>query len=157
MPVSAVAQNVNDLKKIFKDIDKLVKKTGFANVAYSDTGMKVEDFTFSSLPQKALKAIWVREAAKHNWKTEDVDEAMYEGMNRWLKTKCYSDTKQKFLLRFIKNPEGGEKAEVTSSANWTVGEMTFFLDWMQNFCAKDGLILEAKGEYLEKTQSQDEV
>ena len=48
MPVSAVAQNVDDLKKIFKDIDKLVKKTGFANVAYSDTGMKVEDFTFSS-------------------------------------------------------------------------------------------------------------
>jgi len=26
---------------------------------------------------------------------------------------------------------------------------------MQNFCAKDGLILEAKGEYLENTKAQD--
>ena len=33
MPVSAVASDLSDLKKIFKDIDKLIKKTGFANIA----------------------------------------------------------------------------------------------------------------------------
>jgi hypothetical protein len=34
--------------------------------------------------------------------------------------------------------------------------MTYFLDWMQQFYAEQGLILEAKGEYLDLTTSQNE-
>jgi len=157
MPNVDTALNLDDLKRIFNTVKELVNKTGFVNIAWSNKGMRVEEATLSSLPQKALKAIWIREATKDNFKLKEVDGAHYEGMNRWLKLQCYKETKQKFLIRFIVNPENQEhKAEVTSSAKWTVGEMTFFLDWMQEFCSRAGLILEAKGEYVELSKKQND-
>jgi hypothetical protein len=47
-----------------------------------------------------------------------------------------------------------EGADFTSTTKWLKGEMTFVLDWMQRFFGEQGLVLEAKGEFVELTESQ---
>ena len=152
MPETRTARNIEELREIFVTAKGELEKHGYLSVAFSPYSMQVEDFTLSSLPQKALKAIWIRKAASHAYQRDEknLEDQQIEGMNRYMKLLCYQSTKQKYLLRHIEHPETHEvKLEVTSSAKWDKGEMKFFLDWMQAYWAERGLILEAKGEYAE--------
>jgi hypothetical protein len=109
--------------------------------------MKCEDFALRGLPQNALFHTWLRETAEYTFKSK-CSEIEVESMKRYVKTRCYSDTK-------LINPETKEtKVDFTSSSTWSKGEMTFFLDWMQAFFAEQNLILEARGEYVELTEAQ---
>jgi len=118
--------------------------------------MDCKVFSLRGLSQNALFHIWLREAAKFTFKTK-VSEIELESMKRYCKMRCYSDTKQNFLVQTLINPETKErKIDLTSSSGWTKGEMTFFLDWMQSFFAEEGLLLEAQGDYLEYSGSQNE-
>jgi len=159
MPVTEVAFNQEDLVRIFSELKRMVNSGRVMNIAYSHNSMKVEEFSLSSLPQKALKAIWIRKCTAFNENVEESElkESQIDGMNRWLKIKCYQENKMDFLIKFYEHPETKEtSAQVTSAANWTPGEMTYFLDWMQRFWAERGLILEAKGEYQELSQRQNQ-
>ena len=61
------------------------------------------------------------------------------------------------MIHTLINPETKQnKTELTSSSKWDKGEITYFLDWIQQFYAEQGLILEAKCEYLDLTTSQNE-
>lgn len=157
MPTTQTVHDRESVARLAQSLNKILEKAPFVEVAYSSTGMRVEDLNLSSLPQKALKAIWIRELCGSVFKKKpnEASEAEYEGMNRYLKMACNADTKQSFLLREIVNPANGQsKNEVTSSAKWSPGEMTFFLDWVQRYGAEKGVILEAKGEFKELSQGQ---
>jgi len=157
MPTTQTVHDRESVSRLAQSLNKILEKCPFVEVAYSSTGMKVEDLNLSSLPQKALKAIWIRElcASVFKKKPSEISEAEYEGMNRYLKLKCSAATNQSYLLREIVNPGNGEsKKEVTSAAKWSTGEMTFFLEWVQQYAAEQGIILEAKGEFKDLSQGQ---
>ena len=126
------------------------------SIAFSSEGMDCKVFSLRGLSQNALFHIWLREAAKFTFKSK-VSDIELESMKRYCKMRCYSDTKQSFLVQTLINPQTKQrKTDLTSSGNWTKGEMTFFLDWMQSFFAEEGLLLEAQGDYLEYSGSQNQ-
>ena len=154
MVTSTIVTNDKDLKACSESIKKIVKKSGQCNVAFSSQGLRCEEFVLRGLPQNSLFHIWIRDAAEFTFKKEP-KEIELESMKRYIKQKCYTDTKQKFLIHTLLNPENKQsKIDFTSSAKWLKGEMTFVLDWMQRFFGEEGLVLEAKGEFVELTESQ---
>ena len=59
------------------------------------------------------------------------------------------------MVIYIVNPFTNEaKKDYASSASWKSGEMFMFLEWLQNHAAKNGLILESKGEFASKQRRQ---
>jgi hypothetical protein len=156
MPTSMIVTNDREVVDLLKGIKEVIADSGHCSVAYSSQGMKCTDYALRGLPQNALMHIWLREAAEFQFK-RDCSDIELESMKRYTKMRCYSDTKQPFLVQTLINPETNVKrTDVTSSTKWQVGEMSFFLDWMQAFFVEKGLMLEAKGEYLELADSQNE-
>tara|TARA_R100000808_G_scaffold24974_1_gene60053 strand:- start:1071 stop:1541 length:471 start_codon:yes stop_codon:yes gene_type:complete len=154
MVTSTIVTNEKDLKTCSDSIRKIIKKSGHCSVAFSSQGMKCEEFVLRGLPQNALFHIWIRDAAKAAFEQEPT-EVELEGMKRYVKQKCYTQTKQNFLVQSLANPKTKEtRLDLTSSSKWLKGEMTFVLDWMQAFFAEQGVILEARGEYVELTEAQ---
>ena len=156
MPTTVIVSSERDLQDCTESIRKVLEREGHCSVAFSSQGMKCIDFALRGLPQNALFHSWLREVADYTFKSK-CSEIEVESMKRYVKTRCYSDTKQQWLIRKLINPETKEtKVDFTSSSTWSKGEMTFFLDWMQAFFAEQGVILEARGEYLDLTTSQNE-
>lgn len=148
--------NEEDLKTVFRSAARVLQKEGQVSIAFSSEGMDCKVFSLRGLSQNALFHIWLREAAKFTFKSK-VSDIELESMKRYCKMRCYSDTKQSFLVQTLINPQTKQrKTDLTSSGNWTKGEMTFFLDWMQSFFAEEGLLLEAQGDYLEYSGSQNQ-
>ena len=148
--------NEDDLKTVFRSAAWVLQKEGQVSIAFSSEGMDCKVFSLRGLSQNALFHIWLREAAKFTFKSK-VSDIELESMKRYCKMRCYSDTKQSFLVQTLINPQTKQrKTDLTSSGNWTKGEMTFFLDWMQSFFAEEGLLLEAQGDYLEYSGSQNQ-
>ena len=156
MPTTMMVSTERDIQDCMESIRKIVKDKGHCSIAFSSAGMKCTDFSLRGLPQNALMHTWLRDAAEQTFGHKCTDIEL-ESMKRYTKTRCYSDTKHSFLIHTLINPETKQnKTELTSSSKWDKGEMTYFLDWMQQFYAEQGLILEAKGEYLDLTTSQNE-
>ena len=148
--------NEEDLKTVFRSAARVLQKEGKVSIAFSSEGMDCKGFSLRGLSQNALFHIWLREAAKFTFKSK-VSDIELESMKRYCKMRCYSDTKQSFLVQTLINPQTKQrKTDLTSSGNWTKGEMPFFLDWMQSFFAEEGLLLEAQGDYLEYSGSQNQ-
>ena len=148
--------NEDDLRTVFRSAARVLQKEGQVSIAFSSEGMDCKVFSLRGLSQNALFHIWLREAAKFTFKSK-VSDIELESMKRYCKMRCYSDTKQSFLVQTLINPQTKQrKTDLTSSGNWTKGEMTFFLDWMQSFFAEEGLLLEAQGDYLEYSGSQNQ-
>ena len=148
--------NEDDLRTVFRSAARVLQKEGQVSIAFSSEGMDCKVFSLRGLSQNALFHIWLREAAKFTFKSK-VSDIELESMKRYCKMRCYSDTKQSFLVQTLINPETKQrKTDLTSSGNWTKGDMTFFLDWMQSFFAEEGLLLEAQGDYLEYSGSQNQ-
>ncbi len=148
--------NEEDLRTVFRSAARVLQKEGQVSIAFSSEGMDCKVFSLRGLSQNALFHIWLREAAKFTFKSK-VSDIELESMKRYCKMRCYSDTKQSFLVQTLINPQTKQrKTDLTSSGNWTKGEMTFFLDWMQSFFAEEGLLLEAQGDYLEYSGSQNQ-
>ena len=148
--------NEEDLKTVFRSAARVLQKEGQVSIAFSSEGRDCKVFSLRGLSQNALFHIWLREAAKFTFKSK-VSDIELESMKRYCKMRCYSDTKQSFLVQTLINPQTKQrKTDLTSSGNWTKGEMTFFLDWMQSFFAEEGLLLEAQGDYLEYSGSQNQ-
>lgn len=113
----------------------------------------------ATLPMNALLHVWLTEFAAHliKCKPEDIDEGAVEGIKRTMKLACYHETGQPWLVYRITCPlTGKSKLDVTSSAKWSKGEKCFFLDFLQAYAAKKGLILESKGEYKKLKDKQHE-
>ena len=148
--------NEEDLRTVFRSAARVLQREGQVSIAFSSEGMDCKVFSLRGLSQNALFHIWLREAAKFTFKSK-VSDIELESMKRYCKMRCYSDTKQSFLVQTLINPQTKQrKTDLTSSGNWTKGEMTFFLDWMQSFFAEEGLLLEAQGDYLEYSGSQNQ-
>ncbi len=142
--------------ELYSALLRVLQKEGQVSIAFSSEGMDCKVFSLRGLSQNALFHIWLREAAKFTFKSK-VSDIELESMKRYCKMRCYSDTKQSFLVQTLINPQTKQrKTDLTSSGNWTKGEMTFFLDWMQSFFAEEGLLLEAQGDYLEYSGSQNQ-
>lgn len=154
MPTTMIVSNEKDLKDCTDSIRTILEREGHCSVAFSSQGMKCTDFALRGLPQNSLFHIWVKEGAEFIFKKEPT-EIEVESMKRYIKQKCYTETKQKFLIHRLLNPENHQsKIDFTSTTKWLKGEMTFVLDWMQRFFGEQGLVLEAKGEFVELTESQ---
>jgi hypothetical protein len=110
-----------------------------------------------SLDQNNLIHLWLTECAayylsKHK---KDVTPTDLEGMKRAAKARFYVEHKQPWMVHEIANPwTNAKKKDYTSTKSWKRGEMTMFLDWLQNVTATDGLLLEAAGEYAKIKRDQ---
>ena len=154
MPTSMFVTNDREVEALMQSVKKIITDNGHCCVAYSSQRMKCTDFALRGLPQNALMHTWLREAAEFTFK-KDCTEIELESMKRYTKTRCYSATKQPFLVHTLINPETkASKIDVTASSKWSKGEMSYFLDWFHEFFVDKGLLLEAKGEYLELHDSQ---
>jgi hypothetical protein len=110
-----------------------------------------------SIDQNSLLHVWLTECAafylsKHK---KDVTPTDLEGMKRAAKARFYVEHKQPWMVHEISNPwTNAKKKDYTSSKSWKRGEMTMFLDWLQNVAATDGILLEAIGEYAKIKRDQ---
>lgn len=110
-----------------------------------------------SLTQNALLHVWITEWCSFLIKCHksEVTEGMIEGAKRTLKGLFYGETKEKWMVHKVICPlTKREKTDYTSSTSWKHGEMFMFLTWFQNFAAFNGLVLEAKGEFLKLARKQ---
>lgn len=112
-----------------------------------------------SLDQNSLLHVWLTEYAAHllHKNKRDVTPGELDGMKRHAKGQFHAANPQckAWMVHEVINPKTGQiKKDFTSSARWKRGELTFFLDWLAQTAAGDGLILEAKGEYAKAKREQ---
>ena len=112
-----------------------------------------------SLSQNALFHVWCTEYAAFctGVDKKNIDYGVLSGMKRISKRYFLLDNPHcsKWMTMDIVNPFTNEaKKDYTSSASWKSGEMFMFLEWLQNHAAKNGLILESKGEFASKQRRQ---
>jgi hypothetical protein len=105
----------------------------------------------SSMPQKALIHIWIRKYAAHllHKPEADLTKAELAGMKRAIKTNYYNETHESFMVEEIHDPWHPDKKrmELTSIADYQVGECFKIMEWIQQTASGDGLILESIGEH----------
>ncbi len=112
-----------------------------------------------SLTQNALFHVWLTEmtAWKDNVHTKSVTREQLESMKDYVK-ECFllhnPDCYSWVVIEYTNRRTGKTKKKYTSSASWKTGEMFMVLEFMQNWTAKAGLILESKGEFAKKQREQ---
>ena len=110
----------------------------------------MKKYTQSSLPQKALLHIWVREYAAHYYKKpiKELSDSEQTNMKVTLKQRAYKEYGWDFLTKKVTNVETGISAYVLESiSEYDKGECYMFMEFMQDYCAAQGLILESSGEF----------
>ena len=110
----------------------------------------MKKYTQSSLPQKALLHIWVREYAAHYYKKQikELSDLEQTNMKVTLKQRAYKEYGWDFLTKKVTNVETGISAYVLESiSEYDKGECYMFMEFMQDYCAAQGLILESSGEF----------
>ncbi len=138
---------------INSDTSKLqaLRKLSDLYLEYKYLKVKVYPGAKSSLDQKALFHVWVREivAAIEGKSVKSVTVAEIEGTKRALKLMCYSNAGWSFMVHRVRNIFTNEsKLDAKSIAELTRGEQFQFMEWLQATMAdKYGLILESKGDY----------
>lgn len=108
-----------------------------------------------SIDQNSLLHVWLTEYAAHllNKAKNQVTAGELEGMKRQAKGAYYRETHERFMVHKVINPKTGEcKTDYTSSADWKVGELYHFLNWLQMVAAGDGLVLKSKGQHARLTR-----
>lgn len=102
-----------------------------------------------TMSQNALLHVWCRDYAEHLLKHKASEEEVL-AMKYTLQRHCYAATGWDFLIKWRKDLfTGKQKAERASTTDMGQGEMFQYMTWIQTAAADDGLILEAKGEYLD--------
>jgi len=108
-----------------------------------------------SLDQNSLLQVWARQYVCHLLAVEKPSDAELEAMKVTLKRSCYAENGWSWLIEDVKDLFTGESSKrLKSSADYDVGEMHSFLDWVQRKAANDGLILESLGEFQELREAQ---
>lgn len=155
MPATYEIHYPKDLEKAFQNAKALQEKVPVLWVAYSSQPFSITEESTRSLSQNALFHVWITEACKYHYTTAKPEKADIEGMKRWMKLGCYTDTKQRWLLTFARNPENDEvKVDYVSSGKWNVGQAHHVMEWMLQFWAEKGLVLEVKGQFQELSEKQ---
>lgn len=121
--------------------------------------VKIQSLHERSLSQNALLHAWFREYAGHLLKKElrFVVPKEVNFMKITAKRTCYAETHWDWLLEERKDLFTKEKSTgLASSKSWSKGQMYRFMEWLQAFASvRDGLILEARGEFQKlKQESQ---
>ena len=110
-----------------------------------------------SLGMNALFHVWLGDFACHLSKCHytELTDGMIEGIKKTMKGLFYKEYAYDWMVHKVICPlTRREKTDYTSSAKWKQGEMHFFLNWMQNFAATQGCVLESKGEYKKLQREQ---
>jgi hypothetical protein len=110
----------------------------------------MKKYTQSSLPQKALLHIWVREYAAYHYKKsiKELSDSEQTNMKVTLKQRAYKEYGWDFLTKKVTNVETGISAHILESiSEYDKGECYMFMEFMQDYCAAKGLILESSGEF----------
>lgn len=142
--------SARSLAEAHKLLDQHFKECGYTKYQFKHD-------TPATLPMNALLHVWLTEFAAYliKCKVEEIDEGAIEDIKRTMKRACYHETGQPWLIYRMTCPlTGSSKVDVTSSAKWSKGEKCFFLDFLQSYAAKKGLILESKGEYKKLKEKQ---
>jgi len=104
----------------------------------------------SSLSQKALAHIWIRDYAAfyHNKSTKELTRTEEDNMKATLKQRAYKDYGWDFLLKKVTNVETGRSGYILQSiSEYGKGECYMFMEFIQDYCGLQGLILETSGEF----------
>lgn len=110
-----------------------------------------------SLDQNALMHVWLTEFCCHlaRCHKDQVTDGMLEGIKRTMKGLFYKTYAYGWMIHDVTCVlTGRTKKDFTSSKDWKRGEMFIFLDWLQNFAATKGCILESKGEFAKLKREQ---
>lgn len=111
-----------------------------------------------SISQNALLHVWLTEYAAFLLRRpkDTIGPAEMASIKRAAKMHCYEENAWSWLVHEIKDPWHPDKCRLdfTSSKDWTHGEMYEFLTWLQGRAAKDGLLLESKGEYAKEKRRE---
>lgn len=103
-----------------------------------------------SLEQNDLLHVWCKEFTQHVLDKHKVTEVEKEAMRITLQRHCYVETRWGWLIEEVTDLFTGKvSTQRRSTTKFLKGEMTMFLDWIAKEAANRGLILEARGEYLE--------
>lgn len=155
MTTSFHITTTSQLEDAFLHAGRALADAPFINLAFSTVALECKEYDHTkpkSLPQLALCHIWFKNCANFWYTKDDIawsnEQADLEGMKRFCKMKCYSETSQRFLIWGLKNPEtGAYKQDFSSMSNWKLGDTHYFMEWMIRFWSEHGLVLESKGEF----------
>lgn len=125
-----------------------------ARLNYGDTfEMKLVRGT-RTMSQNSLYQVFARELGEFIFQRE-ITEAEHEATKIDLQRRCYLDTGWPFLVRKLPAPiTGKSKLERMPTSAMDKGDLHQLLNWVQQFAAERGLILEAKGEFQELRERQ---
>ncbi len=86
------------------------------------------------ISQRALAHVWIRNFAEM-WDMEsDLQQIKFV-----LKLRCYRETNWDFMLT--------DEDEPQSIAKMDRGQLFMFMDWLQSYGAREGLVLVSRGEH----------
>lgn len=110
-----------------------------------------------SLPQSNLFHMWVRKWAAHYHKCEpkQVTKKQFTDWKLTLKALYYVDSHDQEMIYVPTNMATGEeaKAQFQSTAELSTGSMFNFMEFVQNYAAEHGCLLDASGEYWDLKMS----
>lgn len=109
-----------------------------------------------SVDQNALYWLWVTHFAQHLLDKNRITADEKESMAYTLQRRCYAARGWEWLIETPTDLVTGEegKPQRRSTKKFLKGEFTMYLEWVQQFAAERGLILESLGEYRELQERQ---
>ena len=110
----------------------------------------LKSFSEGSLPQKALLHIWFREYASVYFKKplKALTLENEDDIKVMLKQKAYKEFGWDFLTKKVTNHDLGISAHVLKSiGEYSKGEIYMFMEFVQDYCASQGVICQSTGEF----------
>lgn len=153
MGESFTVNSPSTLKSFHDHVDKLFGQHKYLTFTAPRIGAD------RSIDQNSLLHVWLTELAAYlaNCHRKEVTEGMIEGLKRSVKGMFYRETGYAWMVHKVICPlTKREKTDYSSSKSWKQGEMFIFLNWLQVFGAKQGCILESKGEHAKLTREQNQ-
>lgn len=135
--------NDDTVQEFLKEFEKQLKEGDALKIS-------LKSYSEGSLPQKALLHIWIREYASKYLKKhiKAITEDDQIDIKTQLKQKAYKQYGWDFLVRKVTNHELNISALVLKSvADYSKGELYMFMEFVQDYVASQGLILNSQGEY----------
>jgi len=135
--------NEDTVQEFLKEFESKLKEGDALKIS-------LKSYSEGSLPQKALLHIWIREYASKFFKKhiKAITEGDQIDIKTMLKQKAYKDYGWDFLVRKVTNHELNVSAYVLKSiGDYSKGELYMFMEFVQDYVATQGLILNSQGEF----------
>jgi len=145
-----IVNNEHSYQEFISFVDEQYKKDKYLIFSYKSGRQR-------SLSQNNLFHMWVRQWAAHDHKCKpkEVTDRQFKDWKLTLKALYYVESSDDEMIYIPINMATGEpaKPQMQSTKDLSTGSMFNFMEFVQNYAAERGCVLEASGEYWDLKMS----